>query len=87
MNARDRDDHGPLYSNFLTVGFNAFEFVLGFGDFRGADPAPRPVVSVVTSPAFAKAFSEALVQSIADYESRHGEIPDVTDEPPSGGGG
>lgn len=87
MNAQDRDDPRPLYSNFLTVGFNAFEFVLGFGDFRSADPEPRSVVSVVTSPAFAKAFSEALVKSIADYESRHGKIPDVSDEPWSGEGG
>lgn len=71
------DEANPLYSNFLKVGFNAFEFLLGFGDFRSSDGEPRSVSSVVTSPVFAKAFNDTLTRSIADYEAQFGKIPDV----------
>jgi hypothetical protein len=79
LQGSDSDESDPLYSNFLKVGFNAFEFLLGFGNYRSADEEPRKVRSIVTSPAFAKAFSNTLSKSIEDYEVRYGKIPDVAD--------
>jgi hypothetical protein len=71
-----RDRTPPIYSNYLRVGWNAFEFLLDFGSYRESDPGPVSVVTVVTPPVFAKAFSEALRKSLDDYEAEHGPIPD-----------
>jgi hypothetical protein len=65
------------YSNHLRVGWNAFEFLLQFGQFRENDAEAMSVNSIVTSPAFAKAFFQTLRDSIAGYEKQFGEIPDV----------
>ncbi|HEU4433517.1 MAG TPA: DUF3467 domain-containing protein [Pyrinomonadaceae bacterium] len=65
------------YSNHLQVGFNAFEFLLEFGQFREKDSDVVNVVAIVSSPAFAKAFARTLNDSIANYEQRFGQIPDL----------
>lgn len=65
------------YSNHLQVGYNAFEFLLEFGQFRETDTDVVNVTAIVTSPAFAKAFAQTLSDSIANYEQRFGEIPDL----------
>lgn len=65
------------YSNHLQVGFNAFEFLLQFGQFREKDTDVVNVTAIVTSPAFAKAFARTLNESIANYEQRFGQIPDL----------
>jgi Protein of unknown function (DUF3467) len=66
-----------VYSNHLRVGCNAFEVVLAFSQFREGDAQAVSVLSVATSPAFAKAFAETLRESLEDYERRFGPIPDV----------
>ena len=65
------------YSNHLQVGYNAFEFLLEFGQFREKDSNVVNVTAIVTSPAFAKAFARTLSDSIAGYEQRFGDIPDL----------
>lgn len=65
------------YSNHLRVGWNAFEFLLEFGQFRENDADVVSVNAIVTSPAFAKAFMRTLSDSIGSYEKQFGEIPDV----------
>lgn len=65
-----------LYSNHLEVGFNALEFLLRFAQARG-DEVPRPLLEVVTSPAFARAFSLTLAEAVNSYEERFGPIPDA----------
>jgi hypothetical protein len=72
-----RDAATPVYSNYLRVGCNAFEFLLDFSDYREGDTEPRSVVVVVTSPVFAKAFGKTLQQALSDYEERFGAIPDA----------
>ena len=65
------------YSNHLQVGYNAFEFLLEFAQFREKDSDVVNVTAIVTSPAFAKAFARTLNESIANYEQRFGDIPDL----------
>lgn len=65
-----------VYSNFLRVGCNAFEFVLDFCDYRNEEEEPRSVAAVVAAPAIAKAFAKTLQQSLEDYEQRFGKLPD-----------
>lgn len=68
------------YSNHLQVGYNAFEFLLEFAQFRENDADVVNVTAIVTSPPFAKAFARTLNDSIANYEQRFGEIPDLIDK-------
>jgi hypothetical protein len=58
------------------VGSNACEFVLEFCDYREGDQDQKSVVVILTSPVFAKAFSEVLKTSVDEYEQRFGAIPD-----------
>jgi hypothetical protein len=66
------------YSNRLDVGYNSVEFVLRFSQERVEDRG-RPVVEVVTNPAFAKAFSETLASAVHRFENRFGRIPETED--------
>jgi hypothetical protein len=72
-----QDRFASNYSNHLQVGYNAFEFLLEFAQFREKDTDVVSVTTIVTSPAFAKAFARTLSDSIANYEQRFGEIPDL----------
>jgi hypothetical protein len=77
QNKTTQDRLRSNYSNHLQVGFNAFEFLLEFGQFHENDNNVVNVAAIVTSPAFAKAFACTLSESIASYEQRFGEIPDL----------
>jgi hypothetical protein len=72
-----QDRFASNYSNHLQVGYNAFEFLLEFAQFREKDTDVVKVIAIVTSPAFAKAFAQTLSDSIAGYEQRFGAIPDL----------
>ena len=77
---QQKTTQGPLasnYSNHLQVGYNAFEFLLEFGQFREKDSDVVKITAIVTSPAFAKAFARTLSESIANYEKRFGDIPEL----------
>jgi hypothetical protein len=78
-------DRGPAdaapeqrYSNHLEVGFNSVEFLLRFGQQRDGDRTTR-VMELVTTPAYARAFSATLAEALSEYEARFGPIPDVKD--------
>jgi hypothetical protein len=79
------DVSSASYSNHLCIGWSAFEFMLAFSQYREGDEGPLAVASLVTAPAFAKAFLNTLNESIASYEERFGQIPELatseTDEP------
>ena len=67
---------GKPYSNYLRVGWNAFEFVLDFGDHHEGGAEAASVAMIVTSPAYAKAFTKTLQDSIDSYERQFGTIPE-----------
>jgi hypothetical protein len=56
------------YANYFKVGFNAFEFILDFGQCYEDDDKRYLHTRVVTSPAYIKAFLETLKDSLEQYE-------------------
>lgn len=67
-----------LYTNYFKIGYNAFEFVLDFGQFF---PEKEEVVffsRVITNPKTAKNLAQVLHVSIAQYEKIYGLIK-ITD--------
>lgn len=72
----DADREGK-YTNYFKIGFNSFEFIVDFG--QAYDDTLRALrhTRIVTSPAYAKALSQLLADSLAAYERAHGEIPQI----------
>ncbi len=62
------------YANYFTVGHNAFEFVLVFGQFYPEGERARVHTRIVTSPSYAKAFLDTLRESIVQYEDTFGPL-------------
>jgi hypothetical protein len=75
------DDSGRIvarYSNHLEVGQNAFEFLLEFGQSYSVREQETTIhTRIVTSPYFAKHFSDLLQESVRRYEEQNGMIPSV----------
>jgi len=77
-----RDAEGR-YSNFFKIGYNAFEFLLDFGQVYQEGGADSVHTRIVTTPRYAKALSELLIETLADYVKTYGQIPNVLDEEPA----
>ena len=75
------DEDGRIearYANHLEIGHNRFEFLLEFGQL--CEPGEERVLAhtrVVTSPSYAKHFSDLLQESVRRYEEQYGTIPDA----------
>ncbi|MGA1797146.1 DUF3467 domain-containing protein [Sphingomonas sp. 4RDLI-65] len=70
------------YANYCEVGYNAFEFLLDFGQFRPEARAVNVHSRIVAGPVQAKLFARLLADAIARFESAHGAIADLDDEDP-----
>ena len=68
------------YANYFKVGYNAFEFVIDFGQCYPENDQAELYTRIVTSPAYAKALYELLHKSITEYESSHGPIEEDIDQ-------
>jgi len=64
------------YANYLSVGHNAFEFVLDFGQYYSETEEAELYIRVVTAPVYAKAFFKILERSIRQFEENFGVIQD-----------
>jgi hypothetical protein len=73
------DAHGQ-YSNFFKIGYNAFEFLLDFGQVYVDDGADNVHTRIVTTPQYAKALAELLTQTLTDFETNFGQIPNTQDQ-------
>lgn len=73
MNAADRPHEGR-YANYLEVGYNAFEFLIDFGQRYSEEDRSQLHTCIVTSPAYAKSFLETLEKSVHHYEQSFGVI-------------
>ncbi len=63
------------YANFFKVGHNAFEFVIDFGQiYHGEGDRAKFHTRIITNPFHAKAFLEALLNSIDQYQRAFGTI-------------
>lgn len=61
----ERDREGR-YANVFKVGFNAYEFVIDFGQQYDAGEA-RTHTRILTSPAMAQNLRDVLEQSVREY--------------------
>jgi hypothetical protein len=66
-----------IYANCCEVGYNAFEFLLDFGQFRPEHGAIHVHSRIVTGPVQAKLFARMLSDAVARHETEHGPIPDI----------
>ncbi len=62
------------YANSFQIGYNAFEFLLDFGQVAPESEETRFHTRIITSPAYAKALSKLLRESISQYEQTFGKI-------------
>jgi len=62
------------YANFFKVGYNAFEFLLAFGQLYADHEQEQVHTRLVMSPRYAKELLRVLNQSLNDYERDFGTI-------------
>jgi hypothetical protein len=74
-------DANPLegkYANYFKVGYNAFEFVIDFGQLYPENETGTKKAQIhtriVTAPVYAKALLETLQTSIAQYEQSFSDL-------------
>jgi hypothetical protein len=62
------------YANYFKIGYNAFEFVIDFGQYYSEDDKTELCTRIVTGPVYAKSFLKALQDSIETFEATYGNI-------------
>ena len=63
------------YANYFTVGHNAFEFLLDFGQcYAGSEHLGVVHTRIITGPIYAKALLRTLAESLEQYEQVFGVI-------------
>lgn len=62
------------YANYFKVGYNAFEFLLDFGQFYSESKEAQLHTRIVTSPTYVKTLLELLRESVDRYERSFGAI-------------
>lgn len=62
------------YANYFKVGYNAFEFLLDFGQHYSENEEAELYIRIITSPCYAKSLLETLKLSIERYEESFGPI-------------
>jgi hypothetical protein len=67
------------YANYLSVGHNAFEFVLDFGQYYSETEDAELYIRIVTAPNYAKEFSKILQRSIRQFEENFGDIQESSE--------
>ncbi len=66
------ETHRGVYANKVIIGHTSEEFILDFvADFP---PGPQIVARVITAPAHAVAFLEALKENVGRFEQQHGAV-------------
>ena len=68
------------YANYLSVGHNAFEFVLDFGQHYSETEEAELYIRIVTAPNYAKEFLRILKRSIRQFEENFGNIQDEQED-------
>lgn len=64
------------YANYFKIGYNAFEFVIDFGQYYAENDQTELCTRIVTGPVYAKSFLMALQDSIESFETTYGSISD-----------
>jgi hypothetical protein len=74
------DETEARYANSFRVGYNAFEILLDFGQVSSKTSRPKLQSRIITNPALAKALSGMLEESLKQYRTEFGPIPEETKE-------
>jgi hypothetical protein len=74
------DEAEARYANSFRVGYNAFEILLDFGQVSSMTACPRLQSRIITNPELANALLDMLEESLNQYQSEFGPIPDDTQE-------
>jgi Protein of unknown function (DUF3467) len=69
-NGSDTDPEGR-YANFFRIGYNAYEFVMDFGQQYPPDPE-RIHTRIVTSTPLARNLSDTLQRSLEEHDGTFG---------------
>jgi hypothetical protein len=77
--AEGAPDPEGRYANYFKVGYNAFEFVLYFGQYYPEDEGAKLHTGIVTGPSYAKTLLEVLQDCIDQYELEFGVIVNTGD--------
>jgi hypothetical protein len=64
------------YANYFQVGFNAFEFLIDFGQHYPEGEEAHLHTRIITNPMYVKALFNTLQESIQRYEEIFGLISD-----------
>jgi hypothetical protein len=62
------------YANYFQVGFNAFEFLLDFGQLYSDGKQESYHTRIVTGPSYARELLKVLSRSMEQYERAFGPI-------------
>ena len=62
------------YANYFKIGYNAFEFILDFGQLYSDNNNVNFFTRIIINPISAKNLIDTLEESIAQYEQFHGTI-------------
>ncbi len=71
---KEREKFEGRYANYFKVGYNAFEFILDFGQLYAENDDVKFFTRIIINPISAKNLIEVLQESIAQYEQIHGTI-------------
>lgn len=66
------------YANYFKIGYNAFEFLIDFGQIYNEDEVEKVQLHtrIITSPVYAKTLLKLIQDSITQCEHTFGPIPD-----------
>jgi len=78
-NEYPQETHGleGRYANYFKVGYNAFEFLLDFGQYYHEGETAHLHTRIITSPIYAKSLLEFLGNCIGQYEQQFGKITGI----------
>jgi hypothetical protein len=65
------------YSNYVSVGHAAFELIFEFGEFYEGTMDPQLHTRIVMTPGYAKAFLSLFRESLQQYETAFGTLPEM----------
>lgn len=71
---QETDQLEGRYANYFKVGYNAFEFVLDFGQYYPEGKEAQLHTRIITGPTYMKTLLELLRESIDRYEQTFGTI-------------
>lgn len=74
------DELAGMYANTFKVGYNAYEFVLDFGQYFTENGEEHFHTRIVINPKYAKLFFELLKKSVEKYDTYASARPDATQD-------